>query len=68
MLRTIALLLVVSLAPAGCVSKAKQRYEDAREAFDACMDEHPDDPSACDAEREAALAAGERYEDDAQRA
>ena len=60
-------LTMVSIVCTACVGPAYDRTRDARDAYEACRAEHPDDSEACTEERELARREYDRYERDAQR-
>lgn len=55
----IALVAVVVSSLVACVS-GYERFERSRRAYEACLDAHPDDPSACEDLR---IQAEEQYDD-----
>ena len=52
----------------GCVLAEQREATAAREAFQRCIEEHPDSSSSCDVLRERSLQAQRRYEESSRRA
>lgn len=63
----LAILAVTLVSTMACVFPGWNRSKQARADYEACLDEHPEDPEACDEARENARREYDRYEDDAQR-
>ncbi len=56
------------LAAAACVSSQQEAYVEARRAYEACLDFHPEDADRCETERVAAMQRAKQYDEDARRA
>lgn len=71
MLRTAASLVAlcgVGLSLQACVTRERDAVRAAREAYDTCIEEHPDDRGDCSLERMRYEAEAERYREKSQRA